>query len=248
MSLDIELARQQRLLLALAGGDSEGLDARGLAAYRANAAAAAERALAAACPTVQQLLGDEAFAAVARRLWQAAPPVRGDLAHWGSALPDWLAQDSALADEPYLADVARVDLAVHRAEMAADAVLDPARLARLGDIDPDRLQLRLAPGAWLLRSAHPVAAIWQAHRSTDPDRFAPVRAAFAAGQGDQAFVWREGWRGQLVALTGDEAIFTQTVLAGGSLADALDAAPALDFETWLLQALSRQWLSDVEFR
>lgn len=251
MSRDTERARQQRLLLALVGrgdGEGDGFDARGLVAYRANAAAAAQRALAAACPTVQQLLGDEAFAAVAWRLWQAAPPVQGDLAQWGGGLPGWLAQDAALADEPYLADVARVDLAVHRAEMAADAVLDPARLARLAYVDPAQLHLRLAPGAWLWRSAHPVAAIWRAHRHADPDRFAPVRAAFAAGQGELAFVWRQGWRGQVAALTVDEAAFTQAVLAGGSLADALEASPALDFETWLLQALRLQWLSDVEIR
>lgn len=248
MNTGTEAGRQQRLLAALSGGEGGGLDARGLAAYRANAAAAAERALAAACPTVQQLLGEETFAAVARRLWQAAPPTRGDLAQWGDALPAWLEQDTALADEPFLADVARVDLAVHRAEMAPDAVLDPARLARLSDIDAARLQLRLAPGAALLISDHPVATIWQAHRSVAPDRFAPVRAAVAAGRGEPAFVWRQGWRGQVAALTPDQAIFTVALLAGASLADALDAAPALYFETWLLQALDLQWLSDVEIR
>ncbi|WP_158289015.1 HvfC/BufC family peptide modification chaperone [Rubrivivax albus] len=251
MNVNSEAARQQRLLTALAGqtgGEGGGFEIRGLAAYRANAAAAAERALAAACPTVQQLLGEETFAAVARRLWQAAPPTRGDLAQWGDGLPAWLAQDPALADEPFLADVARVDLAVHRAEMAPDAVIDPARLARLGDADAARLHLQLAPGAALLFSDHPVATIWQAHRSTATDRFAPVRAAIATGQGEPAFVWRQGWRGQVAALTPDQAVFTVAVLAGGSLADALDAAPTLDFETWLLQALGRQWLSDVEIR
>ena len=56
--MDAEARRQQRLLQALWGGDGQGLDARGLAAYRAHAAATAERALAAACPTVRQLVGD----------------------------------------------------------------------------------------------------------------------------------------------------------------------------------------------
>ncbi|MCB1998901.1 MAG: putative DNA-binding domain-containing protein [Burkholderiaceae bacterium] len=245
-ALHTEAARQQRLLAALAGGDDAGFEALGLAAYRANAAAVAERALAAACPTVQQLLGDESFSAVARRLWQVAPPARGDLAQWGGALPGLLAEDEALGDEPYLADVARVDLAVHRAEMAADATLDPARLAMLGEADPAGLRLHLAPGAWLLASAHPVAAIWQAHRSDAPDRFAPVRAALASGHGEHALVWRQGWRGQVAALSEPDAAFMAAVLTGDSLAQALDAAPLLDFEHWLLQALRLQWLSDVE--
>lgn len=241
-----EARRQRRLLDALWSRADAGLDPAGLAAYRANAGAAAERALAAACPTVQQLVGDEAFAAIARQLWRQHPPVLGDLAQWGDALPVWLAADAALADEPFLADVARVDLAVHRAEMAADAGLDPARLARLADTDPAALRLRLAPGAALVVSSHPVATIWLAHRRTDADRFAPVRTAFAAGQGENAFVWRQGWRGAVAAVTGADAVFLQALLEGATLADALDRTPDLDFEAWLLLALRQQWLADLE--
>ena len=43
-------------------------------------------------------------------------------------------------------------LAVHQAEMAADATLDPARLALLGEHEPEALWLRLAPGAALVVS------------------------------------------------------------------------------------------------
>lgn len=240
-----ELARQQQLLQALWRGDETALAGPGLQAYRANAGAAAERALAAACPTVQQLVGDEAFAAIARRLWQQHPPQRGDLAQWGGALPAFLAADPALQDEPYLADVAHVDLAVHRAEMAADAALDPAALALLGEHEPEALWLRLAPGAALIVSAFPVAHIWQAHRRDDADRFAAVRAAFAAGVGDTAFVWRRGWRGDVVLLDNADVSFMQALLQGLSLGAALDAAPELDFNPWLQRALQLQWLADV---
>jgi hypothetical protein len=244
--MSTEAIRQQRLLAALWSRTEDGLDPAGVAAYRANAGAAAERALAAAFPTVQQLVGDEAFAAIARQLWRQHPPRRGDLAQWGDALPAWLATDPALADEPYLPDVARVDLAVHRAEMAADAAFDPAVLARLADVDAAALRLRLVPGVALVRSPHPVATVWSAHRSTDADRFAPVRAAFAAGQGEAAFVWRHGWRGDVVAVAHDHAAFLAALIEGATLAEALDRAPDLDFETWLLQALRLRWLADLE--
>ena len=107
-----------------------------LAAYRGNASAIAERALASAFPTVQQLLGDESFALLARALWHHAPPQRGDLACWGDALPGWIERDAQLADEPYLADVARVDWAVHTIEQAADVEPPAAGLALLAEHDP----------------------------------------------------------------------------------------------------------------
>ncbi|MBT9490355.1 MAG: putative DNA-binding domain-containing protein [Rubrivivax sp.] len=240
-----EAERQQQLLQALWRGDAGRLPATGLQAYRANAGAAAERALAAACPTVQQLVGEASFAAIARALWQRHPPQRGDLAQWGAALPAFLAADPALQDEPCLADVARVDLAVHQAEMAADATLDPATLNRLAEHEPEALWPRLAPGAAIVLSAYPVAHIWHAHRHDGADRFVAVRAAFEAGLGDNAFVWRTGWRADVALLDAAETPFMQALLQGLSLGAALDAAPDLDFNTWLQRALQLQWLADV---
>ena len=246
MNRQPEADRQQQLLDALWRRRDTLPETAGLRAYRANAAAAAERALAAACPTVRQLMGDDSFAALARALWHHAPPDRGDLAQWGADLPAFLAADRALAGEPYLADVARVDLALRSAESAADAALDPATLQRLAEHPPETLRLRLAPGAALVVSPHPVATIVNAHRSAAPDRFAPVRAAFAAGQGEAAFVWRRGWRGDVAALDAAQAAFMRALLAGADLAAALDAAPDLDFETWLVRALDADWLAAID--
>lgn len=255
---DKEALRQQMLLRALWGdarpgvvagwlrnGPRVGNVARGLAAYRANAGAAAERALASAYPTVQQLLGDEAFAALARACWQRHPPTAGDLGLWGGALPAFMADAQTLAGEAYLPDVARLEWAVHQAERAADASA-PQGLERLGSDDPAALVLRLAPGTAVVDSSHPVVSIWQAHRSSAADRFAPVRAAFAAGKGECALVVRVGWRAGVHASPPDEARFTQAVLAGADLATALTAAgDGFAFEAWLITALQQQRLAAV---
>jgi hypothetical protein len=253
---DKEALRQQMLLRALWGDARPGVVAgwlrdgprvaRGLAAYRANAGAAAERALAAVYPTVQQLLGEESFAALARACWLRHPPTAGDLGLWGDALPAFIADAETLAEEAYLPDVARLEWAVHSAERAADAA-PPQGLERLGSDDPAALCLRLAPGTALVDSGHPVVTIWQAHRSTAADRFAPVRAAFEAGTGECALVAREGWRATVRALPPDEARFTQAVLAGRSLAAALAAAgDGFAFEPWLIAALQQQGLAAVQ--
>ena len=171
--LNLEAQRQQRLLytlwqqapeVALSAwlGDAPERQARGLRAYRANAQATAARALAAAFPTVAALLGDETFNAVAARHWQLHPPERGDLAQFGTAFTSALADDPQLSDLPYLADVARLDWAVHHCAMAADAPGTVAGLALLADTDPAELRLMLWPGLGLLSSAWPVVSIWQA--------------------------------------------------------------------------------------
>jgi len=212
--------------------------ARGLAAYRANAGASAERALAAAFPTLEQLVGAESFAALARAFWHAHPPQRGDLAEFGETLPAFIAGSPSLADEPYLADSARLDWAVHRAEHAADPVVDPAGLERLAQHEPARLTLRLQPGTALVSSAHPIATVWHAHRSDAADRFAPVRAAFATAAAEHALVWRDGWRARVQSIPSPDAAFTHALLEGASLAHALQTAgDGFDFEPWLLDSL-----------
>ena len=252
-------AQRQQALLALLGGtaapdalsrwlrDSAPRARRGLQAYLAHAGALAERALGAAFPTIAQLLGELPFAALARAFWQAHPPVRGDMAQWGDALPGFIAAAPDLAGEPYLADVSRLDWAVHCAEAVADAGQDPLGLERLASADPDRLWLHLAAGTVLLTSAYPVATIWLAHRSAEPDRFAPVRQALADGVGEHALVWRQGLQARVSPLPGPAAGFTQAVLAGQALGRALDSAePGFDFQAWLLAALQQGWLARVD--
>ena len=252
-----EALRQQMLLRALWADARPGVVAgwlrgaparvtRGLQVYRANAGALAERALAAAFPTVAQLVGDESFAALARAFWSAQPPQQGDIGQWGAELPGFIAAAPQLAEEPYLADVARLDWAVHRAEQATDGSAITG-LPLLAEIDPQVLRLHLAEGLTLLCSAHPVVSIWQAHRSQAEDRFVPVREAIATGRGDNALVWRDGLKAAVQAVPEADARFMQWLLDGHTLAHALDrAASDFAFERWLPQALTHGWLRAVE--
>jgi hypothetical protein len=252
-----ETLRQQMLLRALWADARPGVVAgwlretpprtvRGLQAYRANAGALAERALTAAYPTVALLVGEESFAGLARALWFAMPPQCADIATWGEGLAGYIAAAPQLADEAYLPDVARLDWAVHIAEQAVDC--GPASgLERLVGADPGHVLLRLANGLALCHSAHPVASIWQAHRSTAADRFAGVREAFASGRGETALVWRDGFQAMVQALPEADARFVQALLDGQALASALDAAGSdFAFDRWLVQALQGGWLRGIE--
>ena len=219
---------------------------RGLQAYRANAAALAGRALAAAYPTVAELVGAETFALMARRHWQRQPPADGDIALWGAALPDAIAADPQLAAEAYLADVARLDWALHRAASAADDDAPPAGLLLLGRRPPSTLGLRLRAGWSVCWSAHPLHAIWAAHQHHGDDRFAAVREAFAEGRAEAVRVRRHGLRARAERIEPAVARFEQALLDRQDLAAALAAAaPGFDFEAWLIDTLRHDGLSAV---
>ena len=138
---------------------------RGLMAYQANGHALAERCLPAAYPVVAQLIGQDSVHALARDLWHRHPPVGGDLAQWGDALPAFLSDNEQLADVPYLADVARVEWALHRAASAPDADPDLPSFGRLSTEDPESLTLRLAPGT---EASSPATGRWSAWSPRTP--------------------------------------------------------------------------------
>jgi hypothetical protein len=254
-----EAQRQQALVAALLRGpqaaepaalgltEDAGRAAEGLAAYRANAAAVAERALTAAFATLRALLGADDFRQLAREHWRAEPPARGDLGEWGAALPDWIAAHPGLADWPYLADVARLDLALHRCERAADGAFDPASLALLESADPAALRLVPMPGCALVQSAWPIAAIHAAHRAdADDAAFDHARAAIDARRAESVLVARSGWRAAVHPLAPADAGFFAALLADADLAAALDAAgEGFDFAAWLARALGNGWVERV---
>ena len=262
-----ELQRQQALLGALwrpgtepaacpglAGVGPSVSVARGLQAYRANAGAAAERALAASCPVVRQIVGEEAFAGLARACWRQRPPTRGDLAHLADALPGFVEADPRLVDVPYLADVARLEIALARAEAAGDAPVDPAAglasLHLLAEHEASALFLQLAPGAALLHAGWPAAVIWQAHRA-EPEvadaAMEQARAALHERRAETVFVWRADWVARAQAVGAGDAAFLQAVLAGRALDVAFETATSADaswaFEDWLQRAIGEAWVT-----
>ena len=243
-----EHRRQQQLLAALAAPRADAAAPAGLRAYRANAHASARRALATACQTLAALLGDDDFAALAREFWHAHPPVRGDLGEWGDALPGWIAAHAGLAEWPYLADCARLDLALHRCERAADAVPDTGSLELLGHADPSRLRLRLLPGVAVLASAWPVASIHAAHaRGADDAAFDVARERIAERLGESVVVARDGWRAVVHPVAAPALAFMQALSNASDLARALDVAgDGFDFAAWLADGLRLRWLQRVE--
>ncbi len=227
---------------------------RGLNAYKSNAHSLAERSLASVYPVLVQLLGDESFAAFARAFWHAYPPQRGDLAHWGGALADFTDASSQLVDVPYLADVARVEWALHQAATAPDADADLATLHHLMEQDPAVLHLRLAPGLKVVASGWPVVSLVNAHIDSAGQTPNLTRASerLQNGTAETALIWRQGFKPQVrEALTG-EASFVIALQTGHPLGEALSVVcsttdpDTFDFALWLPQAVSTGLLLAVD--
>lgn len=213
------------------------IELRGIQVYQANASHAAKRSLQAAYPVIAQLVGDEAFAHLARDYWAQNPPVRGDLAQWGGELAIFIDGISALQTEPYLSDVARAEWALHLAATAADHIVDLATFSLLTEHDPDAVSLQLATGTTLVSSIYPVASILTAHLYNEP-AFKTVGQMMRSALPETALVWRRGLQPRVMACSATESTFTARLLAGQSLLAALEAAnahdeTALDFHAWL---------------
>ena len=243
--MSISLAHDQSLLLSALAGDSSdfaaSLHPRGLQVYRANRAVLAERTLASTYPVIAQLTGMESFGPLARHFWKTHPPERGDMGQWSAQLGDFLSTAPQLADEPFLGDVARVEWALHYAASAADAALDAASFALLADADDaPPVTLLLSPGTVIFSSAYPVVSIVQAHLAgqTTLEKAADL---LDRGAGEQALVWRRGFKPKVRAMSAVEHQFIGALDKGLSLETALFAAtqtdPLFDFSAWLAVAV-----------
>jgi hypothetical protein len=162
-------------VIALARTQSEFIDALfaapgaalspGLEIYRRNVLSNLAGALAAAFPVVRRLVGDAFFEEAAACFARASPSRSGDLHEYGGAFDAFLEGYAPARVLAYLPDVARLEWACHESQYAVDA--PPLDFVTLGGVAPDRLgELRftLHPAARLLRSAHPVVAIWDANQ------------------------------------------------------------------------------------
>ncbi|MBT9247627.1 putative DNA-binding domain-containing protein (plasmid) [Gemmobacter fulvus] len=189
------------------------------AVYRNTVTQSLSRALASRFAVIAQLLGDEFFAALAPLFSTAHPPQSPILHQWGAEFPAFLAGFAPLAGLPYLADVARLELARGQAYHAADgAALGPADLAQLA-ARADVARVALHPSVTLLRSAHAIVSIWARHQpggGADPvDPAVPEVALILRTAAQEVPVWR---------LAPGDAAFVAALLAGAPLMQAGAAA------------------------
>lgn len=123
-------------------------------------------------PTLVRLLGEDYFRAVAREFVQANPPRSPVMAEYGTQLPSYLKGFLPLEKLPYLADVARLELARIACFHAADsATLSAEDFTSLSIEALLSATFVLNPSLRLVVSEHPIFKLWhsQIHDSRIPE-------------------------------------------------------------------------------
>jgi hypothetical protein len=195
-----------------------------LAVYRRNVLGNYTAALRDVYPVLLRLVGDTFFDRLARDYATQVASRSGDLHDFGDKLGAFLERLPAARDLPYLADVARLEWAVHRSFHARRAPpLDPARLA----VPPERLadlRFELHPAARLLFSPYPMLTIWRVNQPT----WSGDQTVDLALGAEHVLVIRRTLEVTLEPLSPSEHAMLEALDAGRALAVALAAALDID--------------------
>lgn len=205
------------------------------AVYRNNVIVSLIDALADTYPVVQALVGEEFFRATSKVFVSANPPRSRIMAYYGSDFPEFVASFPPAASVPYLADMARLEMARVLAYHAADVPsIDPASL-HTALTDPGQLmsmRMVLHPSVHVIASPFAVFSLWTAHQGALSINSVDADLAQAA------LVFRQGLDVGTLELGSGSAQFLISLKNGQPLPEAAEAAGSLDGEFDLTQTLA----------
>jgi Putative DNA-binding domain len=158
--------------------------------YKGSITASLNRALREIYPVCNRLTGDSFFNAMGKEYMCDTPSRSADLANYGEDFPNFIASFKHTANLPYLADVAKLEWAWHRAFHAADETgLDTGRLAEVQENDQGRIVFKLPLSASLISSEFPILHIWQVNQDDYPgDQTVNLNEGAI-----ELIIWRKGY-------------------------------------------------------
>jgi hypothetical protein len=143
----------------IVGPDGKVSDKR-FSVYRNNVMVSLIEAMGANFPTIQRLLGEDFFTALARAFVIENPPAVPMLFLYGENFAAFLDSFEPVREFPYLGDVARVEFAWLQAYHAADEdILDAGALAAIPEDSVGLARFVIHPASWVFHSIWPVATI-----------------------------------------------------------------------------------------
>ena len=224
-----------------------------LAVHRNNVVGSLINALADTFPVVEQLVGSEFFRAMALLFVRQAPPRSRVLAHYGLEFPAFVADFEPAQGLPYLADVARLEVARVTAYHAADADSVSSAVVSLALACGDRmgeLQLVLHPSVATLVSPHAVVTLWAAHQSAgDESGYNDNIGLVDVDDPESALILRSGLDVLVLRAPAGAVTFVVAVQSGLNLGEAaaraMAASPHFDLTATLSQLLTHGALTSL---
>lgn len=195
-----------------------------------------------------QIMGDEAFDALAQAYIQACPSRQPSIRWFGDRLPEFMTLRADLVPHPAFVDLARMEWGLRAAFDAADAEPMPAQaLAQVAPEQWPRLVFTPVPSLLLLALQWNVEPAWRAFKQFDPqtDEEPQLPEPQPVDHGLQ--VWRQGLETRWRALEGLPLLLLQGMLQGAAFADLCAAAQGELGEAQVAAAVIAQlqgWLAD----
>jgi hypothetical protein len=218
---------------------------RQLGIYRNNVFGCLSDALKIAYPVTVKLVGAEFFKHLAEEFMRQTPSENGNLHHFGSEFPRFLAEFPPVRELAYLPDVARLEWACHEVFFAQDHLpLNSDRLAVVPEEQLGQLKFHLHPATRMLASQFPVHRIWE----TNQEGYSGDPAVNIDRGGVSLLVRRNDYQPVLQPLTPGDWSFLNACLAGEGLSkasvSALKADPHFDIGATLKQFVADSILAD----
>jgi hypothetical protein len=169
------LGSDESQLLETVVGDGL-LPAARLQIYRHHVLTSLTDVLQATFPVICRLVDERFFRYAADAYIRQSPPEAPCLFEYGRHFPLFLATFPPCRDLVYLADVARLEWALHTTLHAqVCAPLDPAELSRLAAHEVAQLTFQFDPSVTLLRSPWPIDQIWRMNQAEEVETTLDLR-------------------------------------------------------------------------
>lgn len=157
--------------------------------YKGSIFASLSDTLAAIYPVTCSLVGDTFFQAMCQHYIQQTPSLSPDLDEYGVDFDRFIAGFKATQSLVYLADMACLEWAWHRAFYTShDQHKNIHSLLSLPPGSLPQARLHLAPGSYLIRSNYPIFKIWRAHQHNCANDAGNISLADGA---DHLLIWRD---------------------------------------------------------
>lgn len=195
-----------------------------------------------------QVMGDEAFGALALAYVAEHPSRQASIRWFGDKLPQFMAGNEPLVPHPALSDLARMEWALRSAFDAANGeTLDAASLAAVPADQWPYLSFEALPSVQLLAMNWAVEPVWRAMQLVDvesgdePELPEPVQHPHAL------LIWRQGLENRWRSMDPMAAELLQAAMAGSKFGELCElAALQVGHEQAAAAAVGalQSWLAD----